>query len=96
MVKWRKKVGDDGSDVCCVEGEISYVVTTNEYASCKFCSCNVQSEDGVIGRCSKCNAAFKISKCAVTANVKVVIEGGNTKKYTVMIFEPILLGMVLE
>ena len=91
----EKEVGDDdGSDVCCVEGEISCVVATNEYASCKFCSCKVQSEDGVIGRYSKCNAAFKISKCLVTANAKVVIEDGKGKEYTVMIFEPTLLRVV--
>ena len=48
----------------------------------------------MIGRCSKCNAAFKISKCAVTANVKVIIEDGNSKEFTMMIFKPILSGVV--
>ena len=49
------------SDARYVKGEICSVISTTEYASCKFCKCKVLSEDGVVGRCSKCSAVFKMS-----------------------------------
>lgn len=90
----EKEVEDDASNVRCVEGEICCVMATSQYASCKFCNCKVQSEDGVVGRCTKCSAVFKISKCAVTANAKVVISDGKGKEYTATIFEPTLSRIV--
>lgn len=85
---------ESSSDSRYVEGEISSVISTNEYASCKFCNCKVLSEDEIVGQCSKCNAVFKMSKCAVTITAKVIITDEKGKDHPVTIFEPILSKVV--
>ena len=37
-----------------VSGEISTVISTAEYLSCKVCRSKALSEDGVIAECTKC------------------------------------------
>ena len=85
---------ESSSDSRYVEGEISSVISTNEYASCKFCNCKVLSEDEIVGQCSKCNAVFKMSKCSVTITAKVIITDEKGKDHPVTIFEPILSKVV--
>lgn len=56
-----------------VKGEVSAVLSTSEYPSCKFCHSKVVSEDGLFGECSKCSAVMKMAYCEETKSAKFVV-----------------------
>ena len=78
-----------------VKGEISAVMSTFEYPSCKFCHSKVVSEDGLFGECSKCSAVMKMAYCEETKLAKfVVMDDSSGRETTLSAFEPVLSRIV--
>ena len=78
--------GEDLDDIgtgCVVKGEITAVLASSEYRSCKFCKGKVACEDSVCAVCSKCSAVMKVSSCAVSKSAKIIVtdEGGREVTY---------------
>lgn len=54
------------------QGEISAVLSTSEYLSCKFCRSKAVSEDGVVAECQKCSAVMKASNCEQSKSARLL------------------------
>ena len=78
-----------------VSGEISAVISTSEYLSCKFCHSKVVSEDDVFAECTKCSAVMKLSYYTETKSAKfVVTDKSSNCDTTLLAFEPVLSRIV--
>lgn len=79
-----------------IEGDISAVISENEYLSCKFCRSKAVSEDGVIAECCKCSAMMKVSVCEQMKSAKFVVTDCKDKdrEVTLSAFEPVLSRIV--
>ena len=78
-----------------VSGEISAVISTSEYLSCKFCHSKVVSEDDVFAECTKCFAVMKLSYYTETKSAKfVVTDESSNCDTTLLAFEPVLSRIV--
>ncbi len=78
-----------------ISGEISAVLSSTEYLSCKFCHSKVGSDDGVVAECSKCAAVMKVSCCEQSKSAKFVVQGKSSgREMTLSAFEPILSRIV--
>ena len=67
--------------VSAIVGELSTVISAEEYLSCVNCGGKVQAEaaDGIV-ECSKCAAIMKWSKCPSCSVARVVVEETGTGK----------------
>ena len=65
-----------------VSGEISAVISTSEYLSCKFCHSKVVSEDDVFAECTKCSAVMKLSYCTETKSATFVVTDETSNRDT--------------
>lgn len=89
--------GEDSEDVGrSISGEVTAVISTAEYYSCKFCCSKVElEEDGVVGECTKCGAVLKVSRCNKMKSAKFVVEDPSSKReMTLSAFEPVLSRIV--
>ena len=73
-----------------IDGEIDSVFSLTDYRQCKVCNSNIEIINDIIGRCTKCLALSKLSKCPVTSMAKVIISDNLRNKHTLTIFQPIL------
>jgi len=74
-----------------VAGEISVVISSAEYLSCKICHSKVvASEDGVVAECSKCGAVMKVVGCNKTKSARFVVRDASGREVILSAFEPIL------
>lgn len=76
-----------------VTGEISVVISTAEYASCKVCKSKVVSEENV-AECSKCSVVMKLSLCSQSKSAKFIVMMFSGRDFTLFAFEPILSQIV--
>jgi len=72
-----------------VEGEIIGVLKMEEYLGCRICNSKV-IECGGIGKCSKCAAKVKISKCESKQIARVPVVDTNDKEYKMTMFDEII------
>lgn len=89
--------GEDSEDMGrSMSGEISAVISTAEYFSCKFCHCKVElEEDGVVAECTKCGAMMKVSSCKEMKSAKFVVKDpSSSREMTLSVFEPVLSRIV--
>ena len=79
-----------------MSGEISAVISTAEYFSCKFCHSKVElEEDGVVAECTKCGAMMKVSSCKEMKSAKFVVKDpSSSREMTLSVFEPVLSRIV--
>ena len=73
-----------------VEGEITAVISSSEYLSCKFCRSKAVASDELVAECSKCNAVMKVSCCEKTKAAKFVVTDESGHDTTLSTFEPVL------
>ena len=71
---------DGGSgDVKVVKAEIVAVLSCESYCSCKNCDGKVTQINEIVGKCGKCNAKLKISKCKDKRVGRIIIEAAEYK-----------------
>ena len=81
-------VGDNG---LFIKGDISAVLSSTEYLSCRFCRSKIVPDDEILGECSKCCALMKVSTCEKTKSAKVVVaEESSSGQVTLSVVEPML------
>jgi hypothetical protein len=56
-----------------IDGEIDSVLSSASFHKCKLCNSKVDMLDENLGRCTKCKALLKLSKCPVTMFAKILI-----------------------
>uniref|UniRef100_A0A1X7U809 Replication protein A OB domain-containing protein n=1 Tax=Amphimedon queenslandica TaxID=400682 RepID=A0A1X7U809_AMPQE len=71
----------DVPQIMVAEGEISAVLYINDYSVCISCNGNVQSTDGNIGRCIKCSATVKMSKCIAHQSARFIVTSSTRKNW---------------
>ena len=78
-----------------VTGDISAVLSANQYLQCKFCRSKMTSTDGALAQCTKCSAVMKITSCEQAQSAKFVVKESTTlNDITLSAFEPILSQIV--
>lgn len=77
-----------------VTAEISSVISTAEYLSCKMCKSKALSEDGLIAECTKCSCMMKISCCGQSKSAKFIVKEESGRETTLSVFEPVLSRIV--
>ena len=77
-----------------VSGEISTVISTAEYLSCKVRRSKALSEDGLIAECTKCSCVMKTSCCGQSKSAKFVVMEESGQETTLSVFEPVLSCIV--
>ena len=73
-----------------IDGEIDSVLSLTDYRQCKVCNSKIEIINDIIGRCTKCKALSKLSKCPVTSMAKLIISDNLRNEHTLTIFQPIL------
>ena len=89
--------GEDSEDIGrSMSAEVSAVISTAEYFSCKFCHSKVElEEDGVVAECTKCGAMMKVSSCKEMKSAKFVVKDpSSSREMTLSVFEPALSRIV--
>ena len=88
--------GEDSDDKGrSISGEISAIISSTEYLSCQICHSKVESEDGVVAKCSKCAALMKVSGCEKMKSAKFIVKDANSgREVTLSAFEPTLSRIV--
>lgn len=82
---------DEGIDgVKVVKGEIVHVEKCESYNSCRTCKAKIVVVNESIGKCTKCEAKAKMSKCCRSLTVRFVIEDDGGKEYRVTAFDDIV------
>lgn len=69
-----------------VEGEITAIISVDDYPTCVSCKGKVKSVTDVIGECMRCNAKVKISRCNHSNSVKFVVESSEGKIWRLTAF----------
>ena len=71
-----------------VTGEIVAIQSISDYLSCLNCSGGtVHSINAVIGKCSKCDAMLKLSKCDQSQSARFVVMSGDGKKFNLLAYK---------
>lgn len=62
-------------------GETIAVLSLTNYWSCMSCTGTVRSINDVLGKCVKCDATIKLSKCNDSKSARIVVSGNDKKWY---------------
>ena len=76
-----------------VDGEIDSVLSSATFHKCKLCNSKVDAINDTVGRCTKCRALSKLTKCPITTFAKVLITDKGYD-HTLTIFDPVLSQIV--
>ena len=69
------------------EGEITAVLSVDDYISCVSCKGKVKALSEIVGECLKCCAKVKMSRCGRNTSVKFVVEGSEDKSWRLTAFK---------
>ena len=84
VIEWEDS--DDRGGL--ISGEISAVISSTEYLSCRICHSKVQSDDRVLAKCSKCSALIKVSGCEKMKPEKYIVKDASSgREVTLSAFE---------
>ena len=73
-----------------IEGEINSILSSAIFHKCKLCNSKVDNLDDKLGRCTKCKALLKLTKCPLTTFAKILISDEVGYDDTLTSFEPVL------
>ena len=79
-----------------VEGDIDGVVYVEDYEGCIGCTAKVTGGDEVAAECTKCGMWMKRSKCKRLMTARVVVDGSDGKRHTLMMFTDALKSIIGE
>ena len=86
---------DEGLDgVKIVKGEIAQVEKCESYSSCRTCKAKIVAENEIVGKCPKCEAKVKMSKCLKSVSTRLVIVDDDDREYRVTAFDDMLKNMI--
>ena len=63
------------------EGEISAILSVTDYLACVSCNGHVNTVNETIGKCTKCGATLKLSKCSSNKSARFIISSHDGKKW---------------
>lgn len=75
-----------------MKGEIVQVEKCESYSSCRTCKTKIVAENEIVGKCPKCEAKVKMSKCPKTVSTRLVIVDDD-REYRVTAFDDMLKNM---
>ena len=74
-----------------MEGEIDAVLSCDNYTVCFACNSKIVSENGNLGRCSKCGNMLKVAKCNNQCTARVIVSGeSDGKSHAMTMFNDVL------
>ena len=77
-----------------IEDEIDCILSSAVFHKCKLCNSKVDNLDDKLGRCTKCKALLKLTKCPLATFVKILISDKVGYDNTLTSFEPVLTQKV--
>ena len=71
-------------------GEVVGVESFTEFIGCVTCNAKVSELNDIVGQCSKCGMKQKLSRCKKSRAASVVLEDGDKRKCSVLMFSKII------
>ena len=63
----------------------------DQYACCVACKAKVEAVDDVVGRCKKCSAMIRLSRCASGTTARFIFESTSSgEQYTLVAFNEVV------
>ena len=78
------------------EGEISAILSVTDYLACVSCNGHVNAVNETIGKCTKCDATLKLSKCSSNKSARFIISSDDGKKWQLTAYDEELHLMTIN